>query len=223
MRRTVTVCAIGGAVVPILDVVVTAVLGELQPDYSHVRQFISELGASGRPFAGVARCWFVVVSLLLASFSVALLKGTPPSKASTLGGLLFGAWTATGIIGGFFPCDSNCAGDTLPGAIHVVLGEIGAVCLLPVPALTWLGVRGDRRWKRYLWFTLVVQSLTVAGFLALGAVYFGISPLARWLETEVGLLQRLTLGVYYAWTAVIGLEIARRNGGTDSQPNRSRH
>jgi hypothetical protein len=220
-RRFVTVCAIGGAIVPILDIAVITVLGELQPNYSHVRQFISELGETGRPFAAVANLWFVLVSTMFGGFAIALLKGTPLSRASTIGALFFGAWTATGIIGGFFPCDSGCAGDTLPGAIHVILGEIGAICLLPVPALIWLGVRGDPRWMRYYWFTLAVQGLALASFLLLGAVYFGISPLDRLLEAAIGLIQRFSLGVYYAWTAVIGLKIARTNieRANDVAPN----
>jgi hypothetical protein len=145
----VTACAIGGAIVPILDVAVIALLGELQPNYSHVRQFISELGETGRRSAAVANLWFVLVSTMFGGFAIALFKGTPPSRTSSIGALLFGAWTATGIIGGFFPCDYGCAGDTLPGIIHVILGVIGAICLLPVPTLIWLSVRGDPRWMRY--------------------------------------------------------------------------
>jgi hypothetical protein len=210
-QRFVTACAIAGAIAPILDVAVIALLGELQPNYSHVRQFISELGETGHRFATFANLWFALVSTMFGAFAIALVKGTPASRASTIGALLFGAWTATGVLGGFFPCDPGCAGDTLSGVIHVVLGEIGAICLLPVPTLIWLGVRGDPQWKRYGWFTLAVQSLALASFLLLGFVYFGISPLDRLLESAIGLIQRFSLGVYYVWTAVIGLKIARTN------------
>lgn len=223
-RRFVTACAIGGAIAPILDVAVIALLGELQPNYSHVRQFISELGETGHRFSAVANLWFVLVSTMFGGFAIALLKGTPASKASTIGGLLFGAWTATGILGGFFPCDPGCAGDTLIGAIHVILGEIGAICLLLVPTLIWLGVRGDPRWMRcYGWFTLAVQALAMASFLLMGAVYFGIFPLERLLESKIGLIQRFSLGVYYAWTAVVGLKIARTNieGANDDASNQA--
>jgi hypothetical membrane protein len=207
-RKFVTACAIGGAIVPMIDVAMIVMLGKLDPDYSHTRQFISELGETGRPLAAIANLWFVLVSIQFGGFAIALLKGTPPSRASTIGAILFGAWTATGIIGGFFPCDSGCAGDTFSGVIHVILGEIGAICLLPVPALIWLGLRGDPRWKRHRWFTLAVQVLALVSFLLLGAIYFGISPLDRLLEPAVGLIQRFSLGVYYAWTTVIGLKIA---------------
>lgn len=214
-----TACAIGGAIAPILDVAVIAILGELQADYSHKRQFISELGETGRQFAAVANLWFVLVSTMFGGFAIALLKGIPPSRASTIGALLFGAWTATGIIGGFFPCDPGCAGDTFPGIIHVILGEIGAICLLPVPALIWLGIRGDPRWTRFAWFTLAIQVLALVSFLLLGAVYFGISPLDRLLGSAVGLIQRFSLGVYYVWTTVIGLKIAHSHleGGRQSR------
>jgi hypothetical protein len=65
----------------------------------------------------------------------------------------------------------------------------------------------------------------VASFLLLGAVYFGISPLDRLLESAIGLIQRFSLGVYYAWTAVIGLKIARTNNerANDDASNQALH
>lgn len=41
-----------GMTAPLLDIVMTAAVGALEPGYSHTRQFISELGAvgSGHPF-----------------------------------------------------------------------------------------------------------------------------------------------------------------------------
>ena len=101
-----------------------------------------------------------------------------------VGALLFGIWTVTGIVGGFFPCDPAARARLCRGAIHVILGVVGTVCLLPVPALIWLGVRGDPRLEAYWWFTLAVQGLSLACFLLLGAVYFGISPLERLLEAN---------------------------------------
>lgn len=217
--------ALGGAIVPVLDVAIVAALGSLQPNYSHVRQFISELGEVGRPLAALANAWFVLVSTMFVGFAIVLHEGTMRfSRASTIGALLFGAWAATGIVGGFFPCDPGCRGDTLAGVVHVMLGEVGAVCLLPVPTLFWLGVRGDPRWVSYGWFTLTIQALALASLLLLGAAYFGISPLAPKLAMTVGLIQRFSLGVYYTWTAVIGLKIARTTiPGTDADvPNSAR-
>jgi len=195
-------------IAPVLDVVVIAVLGELQPGYSHVRQFISELGEPGRPFAAVANVWFVLVSALFAGFTLALLQGIPASRASTIGSVCFGVWTATGIIGGFFPCDAGCAGATWPGFIHNLLGEIGTLCILPVPTLIWLGLRRDPNWTGYGWFTLAIQLLALTTLVLLAAAWFGLFPLNRILEPSLGLLQRLSLGTYYIWTAVIGLKVA---------------
>lgn len=211
----VTLFALGGAIAPVLDVAIVAALAALQPGYSHVRHFISELGETGRPFAAFANIWFILVSMMFGGFAIALREGIRSSRVSAIGALLFGAWAVTGVIGGLFPCDPGCQGDSLAGVVHVILGEVGAVCLLPVPTLIWLGVRGDPRWAGYGWFTLAVQALALASHLLLGAVYFGISPLAPMLESTVGAIQRFSLGVFYSWTAVIGLKIVRR-GGADA-------
>ena len=61
-----------GVVVPILDVLITTWLGAIDPGYSHVRQYISELGEAGRPYAAVFTAWCLVWGILFAGFAVML-------------------------------------------------------------------------------------------------------------------------------------------------------
>jgi hypothetical membrane protein len=64
-----------GIIAPILDVLIMAWQGALNPGYSHVRQYISELGEAGRPHAGVFSVGCLLWGLLFAGFAVALRRG----------------------------------------------------------------------------------------------------------------------------------------------------
>src|SRR5437773_5490464 len=94
-----------GIIAPLADVTLIAVFASLHPDYDHIRQFISELGETGRPFAGLVNAWFSVVSLLLVGFGAGLALALTNSAASRAGVLLYLACATIGVIGGFFPCD----------------------------------------------------------------------------------------------------------------------
>src|SRR5262245_60673629 len=61
-----------GVIVPLLDVLATIGLAATVPNYSHTRQYISELGEPGRPYAIVFNIWCVVYGLLFAGFAVSL-------------------------------------------------------------------------------------------------------------------------------------------------------
>src|SRR5439155_1715143 len=66
------------------DVLLTIGLGALNPGYSHLRQFISELGEAGRPLAWLFAVWSVTFGVLFAAFSLGLLrslKGRPGARA----------------------------------------------------------------------------------------------------------------------------------------------
>src|SRR5262245_24159985 len=79
-----------GIVAPILDVLITVWLGALDPGYSQVRQYISELGEAGRPYAGVFSAWCFLWGLLFAGFAIALGRGLGGRNGAWLGpGALF--------------------------------------------------------------------------------------------------------------------------------------
>src|SRR5206468_2921669 len=108
-------------------------------------------------------------SLLLVGFGVGLAMALPSSAASRAGAFLYVAWAVIGVVGGFFPCDPGCRGQTISAWVHLTLGEIAAVCILPAPTLVWLAVRRDSAWRGHGWFTLIVQFLAVALTMALAA------------------------------------------------------
>lgn len=94
-----------GILAPIIDVLITAWLGALNPSYSHARQFISEPGETGRPYAVVFSVWCVLWGLLFAGFAVALARGLGRRKGTWLGPGALLIVAASSIVVGFFPYD----------------------------------------------------------------------------------------------------------------------
>src|SRR5262245_52325693 len=100
-----------GVVTSVLDMLVTLALAALDPQYSHSRQYISELGEVGRPYAALFNAWCIVYGVLFTGFAVALGRGL--NSRLVLSALL--AMAASSAAGGAFPCDPGCAGES-PGA-----------------------------------------------------------------------------------------------------------
>jgi len=206
LRRGLLWC---GIVAPVADMALIAFFASLHPDYDHVRQLMSELGETGRPYASAVNVWFSVGSLLLVGFGVGLATALPGTMASRAGVLLYVIWAALGVVVGFFPCDPGCRGQTPSAWVHLVLGGVASICILPVPTLVWLAVRRDAAWKGHGWFTLAVQFLAVVLAIALAAAdyeaYVAIQP----LRELAGLIQRLNWLLYYGWTVTLAAILLR--------------
>src|SRR5262249_55364137 len=153
--RWLTAC---GVVVPVLDVVITAWLGALDPGYSHARQYISELGEAGRPYAAVFNAWCLAYGLLFAGFAVAL--GRALGSRSVL--IALPVVAAASIVGGVFPCDPGCAGRSPSARVHFLTGYVSLAAILLTPFLSWFAMRGNPAWRDYRAFTLTSGSLLVA-------------------------------------------------------------
>jgi hypothetical protein len=196
-----------GIVTPILDVLITAWLGALDPNYSHMRQFISELGEAGRPHAGVFAAWCVLWGLLFAGFAVALRRGLGGRNGPWLGPGAVLIMAASSIVGAFFPCDPGGTAETVSGQVHLILGGwVGTPAIILAPFLSWVGMRGREEWRGYRALSLAAGVLlaVVAGWLAI--CHYGNLDRSA---CAVGAAQRLFLGILYVWTEVVAVRLWR--------------
>ena len=191
---------IGGVAGPLIFAVVITVCRALRSDYSHLHQFISELGATGTPFAPFMNyAGFVAAGLSLTAFGVALLRMMPRQRATVIGSVLtifFGLGVAAS---GLISCDPGCpqVGGSTENFIHDKIAPIAFICLI---LATWILGAAFRRLPEWRSFSLYSFA---TGVVALGFLI----ALVGTLESRVltGLWQRLLLVALFLWTSIIGI------------------
>jgi hypothetical protein len=190
--RVVTVCAC------LFAVCTPVVFGALQPEYSHVRDFISLLGAKDAPYATWVNWYgFLPLGLLVAVACFFLPTILPRSRLLWVGSL-FLLSVSVGYLGAVLaPCDRGCPPTgSLSQEIHNVLGLIeyaGAAIGLGLCAGALLR---RPQWQAVGWLT-VLSAVVVAVCLT-----FLLTPA---LQPWRGLWQRVAEGAIFAWFFLIAV------------------
>lgn len=176
--------AIGGALLSGLTLFVG---GLLHPGYSHIRNFISELGATGMPYGEwVSLGGFLPLGILIATFIVAAAPLARVDGTSRIGFYLFlGSQAVAYTSAAFAPCDLGCPVEgSSTQDVHNLFGlvtyMVAAVGLFMLSRARSLGTVG-----KYL--------IVLAGLIWLSAFFMMVDPtFAPWR----GLLQRLAEVVF---------------------------
>jgi len=176
--------------------------GANYPDYNHLTQYISELGATGAPY-GPEVSWFgfAPVGVFVIAFAVSALLAAPKSLLSVLGFLgivLF----AIGYLGAtFFPCDYGCRPENPSPSqlLHLMFGLAGYI-LAPLTLLL-LGLAA-RRWPS-------AGVLPIAGYIGAVLALVGFLTLDP-NSPLVGLSQRVLEASVIGWVVLCGLYLGRQ-------------
>lgn len=175
----------------------TIIGGAAFPNYSHLSQFISELGANGAPHASLINfAGFLPAGVFICGFAVLAWLALPRSTASAFGMLGIALFGLGYIVATFYPCDAGCrpAAPSADQAIHNALGLLG---YLTAPfTLALLG------WKARSWPG--GKALSIHGFIAAVGAFIGISFLSPEFP-YVGLAQRLLEVSVLSWIVACGL------------------
>jgi hypothetical membrane protein len=197
MMRWLAAC---GVVTLIVDVLFTIGLAALDPQYTHSRQYISELGEDGRPYAAVFNVWSFVYGFFFAGLAMALGRGLNswPVMIACL------AIAACSVVTGAFPCDAGCAGETISGKVHILTGYVSFPAIILAPWFAWFAMKGSAVWRDYRPITLAAAILLLASTGWLVGCHFS----GREQEgCAVGVAQRLIVGVLYTWMLALALRI----------------
>lgn len=207
-----------GVVAGVLYTVVQDAVGlMLYAGYSPLSQNVSELTSLGAP----SRLAIQVVGLLSDAFVVAFAVGVWQSargqrRLRVVAGLLF----AFGCLGPLWlPFPMTARGDmtdttTFTDAMHIALAAATVVLILTTVAVG--------AFTRGPWFR-VYSLLTLAVVLVAGMATFGYAPtLAAGEPTPwMGVLERVNIGAWYLWLAVLAITLLRAEPRTDEQTHRS--
>ncbi len=193
--------AVSGIIGPIVYAVVVGVLGFLQPDYSHVSQTMSELGADGARYPLVMNtAGLPLLGLSAIALAVGLHHGVGSNRGAWTGPALIAVAGACLIMAAVFPCDPGGVDRTTTGTVHGIFAGLAAAgAIFGLLALS-LRFRGQPEWRGYAGYSLATMVLSV-----ILACLFGLSPFDEWR----GALQRAAMALPLVWMVVVGSRLLR--------------
>jgi hypothetical membrane protein len=200
--RTTLTPAVAAGLVAVAGYVATTVMGAaVTGGYSHVADPISELTSSHAPHRVALASAYVAYNLAMAVFGISLRRLAPGSRL-----LAAGAWlTVVGTVAGIaqvtvFPQDTLGTPATTAGAVHIGLAATSALLTVVSTIVYGLAFRRDVHWPRLASFSFACTGLIVTtGPLAAASVDTG------WM----GAAERLPIGTFLVWVAVVALAVRR--------------
>lgn len=210
-----------GLIPPLIDAMIVTLIGALHPDYSPVRDFISELGETGRRYSSLVSLWWCLLTFLYLPFAMALKQTLPTHPAKWLLLLAIVAYSVlTGFGSWLFPCDPGCKGETFSAQMHFLLNYLGMLAMVMAPLFLWLILRHS--WSRFARFSLLMHIALVVSLTLMAYVYYGNGPPAVTLKNSQGLLQRIFLGSYYLWSGAMAIALWTNGPHSLSTPESSK-
>ena len=177
----------------------------LTPDYSHVSQYISELGATGAPYELFVRlAGFLPAGLLLLAFSVLAFRAIQRSRSVSLSLFGLALYAAGYLVAAAFPCDAGCRPPE-PSTSQLIHNAGGLVGYLVAPVFLFTLAHAARSWPG-------ATRLTAAGYVASAVALVGLLTLSP-SSGAVGLSQRALELAVLGWVAMLGIYVAKRSKG----------
>jgi len=189
--------AAAGIVGPVLYTVTWLVLGFLDPMYRHTRDPISNLSATGAPYAQVMTSIILVFALLIVVFAYGLQRGLP---SGFWAGPVTLAIAGLGYVGiAFAPL--NLVGLGHPNVPHTISASVTVFAMMLAPLFLYPRLRRNPGWKIMGGYSIATTLLAFAV-----AILASLPTFANW----EGLMQRLVLSVLLVWMIAIAISIAGR-------------
>ncbi len=190
--------AICGIIAPIIFTIILIIASLLRPDYSHLINFVSELGAVDAPYAIIQRINFVFTGILIVAFTFGLHQGIGNGKGSFIGPFLVAIFGLSSVMSGIFSTDIIQPG-SFSDIMHSMSSAIGSVAAIIAFFIISERLRKDILWRPYQSFSIVIAIVaiivSVVGVGILGAV------------GTPGLGQRLFLAVLFLWIEVMAIRL----------------
>lgn len=191
--------ALAGFIGPLLFITIFIVAGSKDPEFSHVRDWMSELGATGAPYASLFNHFGLIpLGTCLVIFAPAFLKIFGPGIRASVSAVLLMMVGLIYIFLAIFQCDYQCGSEmmTSNAQIHNWLAILGFPFIILTPAIIGFRAFYTRENKGYYQFCLVIASLLLIayGLLLVVVVEF-------WGK---GIIQSvfILLFVYWNWVTV---------------------
>jgi hypothetical membrane protein len=197
--------AVAGLASPSIFIILVVVMGALYPGYSHLTNFISDLGALDAPRPHVQRLNFFQFGTGIAVLGLALYKGMErPSRI----GLAFQLTIGLGIfLSGIFPGHTFDPGSRAT-LLHNLVGVPAFLLIMIVPLVAGWGFRKREKWQDLARSSMAMTPVLVAMFILMARA--DSSP-----GGTPGLFQRLFIGTWLLWMILVSLRLYRLEIETD--------
>ena len=166
------------------------------PGYSHAKNFISELGATGAPGAAIMNfAGFLAYGVLIVAFALAIHRSIRPDIGGWLGPAMLGLYGLAYVGVAMAPCDPGCQSPapSLHHQLHILLGDLIVLTAVLGPCTLYSRMRQDPAWRSLALATLL---LPWAAWVIVEASGVGVSGAIR---------QRLWLLLLFLWIELMAL------------------
>ncbi len=170
------------------------------PGYDHLRNFISELGATGAPGAPIMNfAGFLLYGVLIIAFALAVHRGIRADVGGWLGPTVLALYGLAYVGVALAPCDPGCQATTpsLHHRMHVLLGDFIVLSAVLGPFTLYPRLTKDPAWRSVAVATLVLPG---TAWLILELSGVGLSGALR---------QRLWLLLVFVWMEVMAVRLIR--------------
>ena len=198
-------CKVGilcGILAPVLWASAIILCGSLRPGYSHLTQYISELGERGSSTELLMRyAGFVPTGLMHIAFAASLYAAFRSYRLSSVAAALLALNGLGRVVAGLFPCEPGCAGPRvlLSQKLHSLAAGVGFLALIGASILWGVLLRRHRSLKG-----LSVYSI-VAGLS--GLIFLLLMSWSAELRRGTGLYERLSSGVLSLWVLMFAIRL----------------
>jgi len=191
-----------GLVAATLALLVTVVGGSAEPGYSHMAQYISELGATGAAHASlVAVGGFAPIGALVLAFLGLASAVFPPSWQKTVGTACLAAIGAAYLVSAVCPCDPGCpTSGSFTQSVHNLAGYLEYIGAVAGLLLLAAALRRGQAWR-----PLALASVAAAGCVAAAVVAMQVPGFG----SLRGLCQRVAETALFSWMAYASILLLR--------------
>ena len=199
-------CGVAAPVVFIAAVIAASVN---HPGYDQLTNFISELGATGAPAAGVMNfAGFLPYGVLTVGFALAVHRGIRADAGGSVGPSVLALYGLAYVALAVSPCDPRCQAPipSLHHRLHVLLGDLIFLTAVLGPFTLYPRMVKDPAWRSLATATLILPGLA---WVILEASGVGVSGALR---------QRLWLLLLFMWVAIMALRLLRIGVRVDQAP-----
>ncbi len=198
--KLVRLLLLAGIAGPLLFASVVILVGSLRPDYSHMSQFMSELGEAGGQFAGAMNyLGFMLSAALILAFVLASRTRLPRNRLNSIAATLLIVFAISMFFAGVFSCDVGCSPSepTLDQKLHDVFSIIAFPAFTAGVFFWGLSLFRNASWHRFGIYSLVTAGLSLVLLVAMVQ--------SEATREGTGMYQRLYLGILFLWLMVMSV------------------